>query len=52
MAFAKSNPKLRDAVHAALDKLVADGTYSRIIAKWGLQSSAVHQVTMNGATAN
>lgn len=52
IAFAKSNTKLRDAVHAALDKLVADGTYSRIVAKWGLQSSAVRQVTMNGAPSN
>ncbi|WP_434109951.1 ABC transporter substrate-binding protein [Paraburkholderia caffeinilytica] len=49
IAFAKSNPKLRDAVRAALDKLVANGTYRAIVAKWGLQSSAVQQVTMNGA---
>lgn len=49
IAFAKSNTKLRDAVHGALDKLIADGTYGKIVAKWGLQSSAVHQLTMNGA---
>ncbi len=52
IAFAKSNAKLRDAVHGALDKLMADGTYSKIVAKWGLQSSAVRQVTMNGSTSN
>lgn len=49
IAFAKSNTKLRDAVRAALDKLIANGTYAAIVAKWGLQSSAVHQVTMNGS---
>ncbi|NYH20148.1 ABC transporter substrate-binding protein [Paraburkholderia bryophila] len=49
IAIAKSNPKLRDAVKAALDKLIANGTYSAIVAKWGLQSSGVQQLTMNGA---
>lgn len=49
IAFAKSNTKLRDAVRAALDKLIANGTFATIVAKWGLQSSAVHQITMNGA---
>ncbi|MFP3584727.1 ABC transporter substrate-binding protein [Paraburkholderia sp. SIMBA_055] len=49
IAFSKSNTKLRDAVRAALDKLIANGTYAAIVAKWGLQSSAVHQVTMNGS---
>ncbi|BCG03481.1 ABC transporter substrate-binding protein (plasmid) [Paraburkholderia sp. PGU19] len=52
IAFAKSNAKLRDAVHAALNKLIADGTYSKLVAKWGLQSSAVRQVTMNGVASN
>ncbi|WGS51627.1 ABC transporter substrate-binding protein [Paraburkholderia sp. D15] len=49
IAIAKSNPKLRDAVKAALDRLIANGTYQSIAAKWGLQSSAVQQLTMNGA---
>ncbi|MFP3615005.1 ABC transporter substrate-binding protein [Paraburkholderia sp. DD10] len=49
IAFSKANTKLRDAVRAALDKLIANGTYAAIVAKWGLQSSAVHQVTMNGS---
>jgi polar amino acid transport system substrate-binding protein len=29
-------------------KLVANGTYGAIIAKWNLQSSAVKQVGLNG----
>jgi polar amino acid transport system substrate-binding protein len=51
MAFAKSNPKLRDAVLGAMNKLVANGTYGAIVAKWNLQSSAVKQVTLNGVAA-
>jgi polar amino acid transport system substrate-binding protein len=51
IAFAKSNPKLRDAVIGAMNKLVANGTYASIVAKWGLQSSAVKTIGMNGATA-
>jgi hypothetical protein len=52
IAFAKSNPKLRDVVHDALDKLIANGTYATIVAKWNLQSSAVKQVTLNAAAAH
>jgi polar amino acid transport system substrate-binding protein len=48
IAFAKSNPQLRDAVGGALNKLMKDGTYGAIVAKWNLQSSAVKQVGMNG----
>jgi polar amino acid transport system substrate-binding protein len=51
IAFAKSNPKLRDAVIGAMNKLVANGTYASIVAKWGLQSSAVKTIGMNGTTA-
>ncbi|MFL9874967.1 ABC transporter substrate-binding protein [Paraburkholderia megapolitana] len=50
IAFAKSNPKLRDAVLAALNRLVANGTYRTIVAKWGLQSSAVAKIGVNGVT--
>lgn len=51
IAFAKSNPTLRDAVPGALNKLIANGTYGAIVAKWNLQSSAVRQVTLNAAPA-
>jgi polar amino acid transport system substrate-binding protein len=51
IAFAKSNAKLRDAVLAAMNKLVANGTYAAIVEKWGLQSSAVKTIGMNGATS-
>ncbi|HEV7834217.1 MAG TPA: transporter substrate-binding domain-containing protein [Caballeronia sp.] len=51
IAFAKSNPRLRDAVLGALNKLIANGTYAAIVAKWNLQSSAVKRVTLNATPA-
>ncbi|OWJ64765.1 ABC transporter substrate-binding protein [Inquilinus limosus] len=35
----KSDPQLRDAVKAAVEKLQADGTYDQILAKYGLQAN-------------
>jgi polar amino acid transport system substrate-binding protein len=49
IAFTKQDSQLRDAVLAALQKLMADGTYAQIIAKWHLEASAAHQITLNGA---
>jgi polar amino acid transport system substrate-binding protein len=48
IAFLKADVGLRDAVMGAMKKLVANGTYAAIIAKWSLQSSAVKQVGLNG----
>jgi polar amino acid transport system substrate-binding protein len=36
-----NNTGLRDAVRAALDSMLADGTYLQILTKWGVQSGAV-----------
>lgn len=51
MAFAKNDPELRDAVLAAFRKLIANGTYAAIIAKWNLQASAVKVPAVNGTPA-
>ena len=48
IAFTKADPQFREAVLVALKKLVANGGYAAIIAKWNLQSSAVKQVAVNG----
>jgi len=48
IAFTKADAQLRDAVLAAFKKLLANGTYTAIIAKWNLQSSAVKQAAVNG----
>lgn len=51
MAFAKADTQLRDAVLAAFKKLIANGTYAAIVAKWHLQASAVKQAAVNGVPA-
>jgi polar amino acid transport system substrate-binding protein len=48
IAFAKADTQLRDAVLTAFKKLIADGTYASIVAKWKLQASAVKQAAVNG----
>jgi polar amino acid transport system substrate-binding protein len=37
-------------VLAALKAVIADGTYTKILAKWGLQSGAIKEPKINGAT--
>jgi ABC-type amino acid transport substrate-binding protein len=41
---------LRDAFKAALEKLIADGTYEEILGNYELEGGAVDSVTINGAT--
>ncbi len=43
--------KLAQAVQAALQSLVDDGTYSTILKKWGVDAGAVQKITINAATA-
>jgi polar amino acid transport system substrate-binding protein len=35
----------------ALQKLMADGTYTKILDKWGIQKGAINNPTINGATS-
>lgn len=45
------NPEQKEliaAVHAALEKLVSDGTYGKILAAYNLEKIAVTEVTING----
>lgn len=48
IAIAKSNTELRDAVKAALDAVIANGEYDKIIQKWGVADGAVKEATING----
>ncbi|MER6003639.1 ABC transporter substrate-binding protein [Nonomuraea angiospora] len=43
----KSKPQLRDAVQAALKKLIANGTYDQLLAKWNLQAQAFKDAAIN-----
>ncbi|WP_209559641.1 ABC transporter substrate-binding protein [Frigoribacterium sp. PvP032] len=44
----KDDPELRDAVAAALDSLIEDGTYGEVLDAWGITSGSVTEATVNG----
>ena len=48
--FTKDDSDLRDAVKAAVEKMIADGTYQAILDEHELGSGAVTEVTVNGGT--
>lgn len=50
IAVAKTNPQLRDRVQAALKALIADGTYDRLLRKWGLEQGAMRSAPVNAGT--
>ena len=43
----KSNPKLRDAVQAALKKVISSGRYEALLVKWNLQDQALKDAPIN-----
>ncbi|MFD4157556.1 ABC transporter substrate-binding protein [Streptomyces hydrogenans] len=45
-AFKKGSP-LTEAFRAAVDELIKDGTYARILAKWGTSASAIDASRIN-----
>jgi polar amino acid transport system substrate-binding protein len=46
----KDNPQLAEAIRAALQSLVDDGTYGKILDAWGVQQGALQQIVVNGAS--
>ncbi|MDH2910525.1 MAG: ABC transporter substrate-binding protein [Candidatus Eremiobacteraeota bacterium] len=50
IAVAKNNVALADAVQAALQSLIADGTYDRLLAKWGLGQGALRSTPIDAGT--
>ncbi|MFE5187095.1 ABC transporter substrate-binding protein [Streptomyces sp. NPDC056628] len=48
IAVAKNNTQLRDALKAALDAVIKNGEYGKIIKKWGVEDGAVKEATVNG----
>lgn len=44
----KSNSDLTKAIHLATQSLIDDGTYSKLLSKWNLESFAVPAATING----
>jgi polar amino acid transport system substrate-binding protein len=51
IAVAKSEPKLADAIQKALQQLIDDGTYGKILAKYGESSIAVAKAGRNAAVS-
>lgn len=47
IGMAKGGGQLNDAVTKAFGQLIADGTYAKILAKWGLQEHKVAKVIIN-----
>ncbi|MET7617247.1 ABC transporter substrate-binding protein [Streptomyces sp. NPDC005408] len=50
IAVAKSNTQLRDALVAALDAVIKNGEYAKVISKWGVEDGAVTQSRTNGGS--
>jgi polar amino acid transport system substrate-binding protein len=48
IAVAKDDTKLRDALKAALDAIVKNGEYQKILDKWGASEGAVTEAVING----
>lgn len=50
IAVAKGNAQLRDALQAALTKVIASGVYADLLTRWGVSDGAVTRATVNGAS--
>jgi polar amino acid transport system substrate-binding protein len=51
IAIPKDAGTLKDAVLAALQAMVADGSYKQILDKWGIADGAIDKPVINGATS-
>ena len=47
IGVAKTNAQLRDALRKSLNALIADGTYRKILEKYGVESGALSSATIN-----
>ncbi|GHF51377.1 hypothetical protein GCM10010218_36160 [Streptomyces mashuensis] len=50
IAVAKDNAQLRDAVKAALEEIVKNGDYAKVLKTWGVEAGAIKEVKVNGGT--
>jgi polar amino acid transport system substrate-binding protein len=48
IGLARGRPQLRNALKAALDRLIRSGEYSRILKQWGVEDGALKQSSVNG----
>ncbi|WP_149184359.1 ABC transporter substrate-binding protein [Streptomyces sp. TRM49041] len=47
IAVSKKNTELRDALQAAVQKIIDDGTYMDVLKKWKAESGAIEKATIN-----
>jgi polar amino acid transport system substrate-binding protein len=50
IALDKSNAELRDAIKSAMDAIIADGTYAKILQKWNATTGAITAAVLNGGS--
>ncbi|MFH9010133.1 ABC transporter substrate-binding protein [Streptomyces sp. NPDC017943] len=48
IAVAKNQTQLRDALKAALDAIIENGEYEKIMKKWGVTDGSIDAATING----
>ncbi|MFE9170486.1 ABC transporter substrate-binding protein [Streptomyces kebangsaanensis] len=48
IAVGKTNTQLRDALQAAMNAIIQNGEYQKILEKWGAQDGAVKESVING----
>ncbi|WP_434441478.1 ABC transporter substrate-binding protein [Lentzea sp. E54] len=48
IGVAKKNAKLSEAIKAALQSLIDDGTYEKILTTWDIKQGAITKATING----
>ncbi|MEV6398314.1 ABC transporter substrate-binding protein [Streptomyces sp. NPDC051907] len=50
IAVDKDNAQLRDALLAAMEAIMADGSYKKVLDKWGAESGAITKASVNGGS--
>jgi polar amino acid transport system substrate-binding protein len=51
LAVAKDGGTLKDALQTAIQSMIDDGTYKKVLSKWGVEAGAIPTATINGATS-
>jgi polar amino acid transport system substrate-binding protein len=50
IAVAKDSKQLRDALKAAMDEVIKNGEYQKLLKKWGLEAGAVKKAQINAGS--
>ncbi|MBB4891343.1 polar amino acid transport system substrate-binding protein [Streptomyces olivoverticillatus] len=50
IAVAKDNAQLRDALRAALEATLKNGTYDKVLKTWGVEAGAIKEAKVNGGS--